>query len=192
MATLTAPPQSAAPLPVHASAPAVVRIEPPRGWLGVSRAAVFFRDARYQDPLQADGHRSFVGGAAAANDHGRVHDFFRAPGETAFAGTALSGVLFRGAGAMGVFFAGARQLHEYRGGQPKRDHESVFSAADPASGCGVFGTGGFRDWPGGDGGADAVVWNPSAGDGAAAAGVDCAGGAHGAWRLAVDFGAGGL
>src|SRR5246500_1126085 len=33
MASLTAPPQSAAPLPVHASAAAIVRIEPPRGWL---------------------------------------------------------------------------------------------------------------------------------------------------------------
>ena len=31
MATLTAPPQSAAPLPVQANAPTLVRIEPPRG-----------------------------------------------------------------------------------------------------------------------------------------------------------------
>src|SRR5579864_1783921 len=33
MASLTAPPQSAAPVPVHTSAPAIVRIEPPRGVL---------------------------------------------------------------------------------------------------------------------------------------------------------------
>src|ERR1700682_6740116 len=48
MATLTAPPQSAAPLPVHASAPAVVRIEPPRGWLELRLAEVWeYRELLY-------------------------------------------------------------------------------------------------------------------------------------------------
>src|SRR5258708_172629 len=41
MATLTAPPQSAAPPQVHASAPSVVRIEPPHGWLELRLAEVW-------------------------------------------------------------------------------------------------------------------------------------------------------
>src|SRR5260370_34320253 len=90
---------------------------------------------------------------------------------------------------MGVFFAGAEQLHDLGGREPKRGYESVFSAADPAAGGGIFGAGGFRDWPGSDGGAGAVVWDPSAGDGAPAAGADCARGADGAGRGAVDLGA---
>ena len=48
MATVTAPPQSAAPLPVPASAPTVVRIEPPRGWLELRLAEVWeYRELLY-------------------------------------------------------------------------------------------------------------------------------------------------
>jgi lipopolysaccharide transport system permease protein len=48
MATVTAPPQSAAPLPVHAGAPSVVRIEPPRGWLELRLAEVWeYRELLY-------------------------------------------------------------------------------------------------------------------------------------------------
>src|SRR5713226_5909812 len=50
------------------------------------RTPLFFRDARHQNSLQANCYRRFVGGAAAAYDHGRVHDFFRPPRQTAFAG----------------------------------------------------------------------------------------------------------
>jgi lipopolysaccharide transport system permease protein len=41
MATVTAPPQSVAPAPAHAHVPAVVRIEPPRGWLELRLAEVW-------------------------------------------------------------------------------------------------------------------------------------------------------
>src|SRR5258708_34484338 len=48
MATLTAPPQSAAPPQVHASAPSVVRIEPPHGWLELRLAEVWeYRELLY-------------------------------------------------------------------------------------------------------------------------------------------------
>src|SRR5437899_13035896 len=47
MATVTAPPQSAAP-PVHSGAPTVVRIEPPRGWLELRLAEVWeYRELLY-------------------------------------------------------------------------------------------------------------------------------------------------
>src|ERR1700758_2711936 len=47
MATVTAPPQSAAP-PAHSSAPAIVRIEPPRGWLELRLAEVWeYRELLY-------------------------------------------------------------------------------------------------------------------------------------------------
>src|ERR1700675_3307099 len=41
MATVTAPPQSAAPLPPQASVPTIVRIEPPHGWLELRLAEVW-------------------------------------------------------------------------------------------------------------------------------------------------------
>src|ERR1700741_237504 len=48
MATLTAPPQSAAPLPAQASAPTPVRIEPPRGWLELRLGEVWeYRELLY-------------------------------------------------------------------------------------------------------------------------------------------------
>src|ERR1700716_2619001 len=48
MATLTLPPESAAPPEVHASAPTVVRIEPPRGWLELRLAEVWeYRELLY-------------------------------------------------------------------------------------------------------------------------------------------------
>jgi lipopolysaccharide transport system permease protein len=48
MATVTAPSQSATPIPVHASAPAVVRIEPPRGWLELRLGEVWeYRELLY-------------------------------------------------------------------------------------------------------------------------------------------------
>src|ERR1700719_4755393 len=48
MATVTAPPQPAAPLPVPASTPSVVRIEPPRGWLELRLAEVWeYRELLY-------------------------------------------------------------------------------------------------------------------------------------------------
>src|SRR6202171_1524320 len=48
MATVTAPPQSAAPLQAPANAPAVVRIEPPRGWLELRLAEVWeYRELLY-------------------------------------------------------------------------------------------------------------------------------------------------
>ena len=48
MASLTAPPQPAAPLQVHASAPAIVRIEPPHGWLELRLGEVWeYRELLY-------------------------------------------------------------------------------------------------------------------------------------------------
>src|SRR3981081_4911225 len=48
MGTVAAPPSSAAPLPLHVSAPAVVRIEPPRGWLELRLAEVWeYRELLY-------------------------------------------------------------------------------------------------------------------------------------------------
>src|SRR5258706_2402121 len=48
MAPLTAPPKSAAPPQVHASAPLVVRIEPPHGWLELRLAEVWeYRELLY-------------------------------------------------------------------------------------------------------------------------------------------------
>src|SRR5258707_7679643 len=48
MASLTAPPQSAAPPQVHASAPSVGRIEPPHGWLELRLAEVWeYRELLY-------------------------------------------------------------------------------------------------------------------------------------------------
>src|ERR1700704_2788834 len=48
MATLTLPPESAAPLQTQVSAPAVVRIEPPRGWLELRLAQVWeYRELLY-------------------------------------------------------------------------------------------------------------------------------------------------
>src|ERR1700737_4559073 len=48
MATVTASPESAAPPEVHASAPAVVRIEPPRGWLELRLGEVWeYRELLY-------------------------------------------------------------------------------------------------------------------------------------------------
>src|SRR5260370_42533992 len=48
MATVTAPSQSATPIEVHASAPAVVRIEPPRGWLELRLGEVWeYRELLY-------------------------------------------------------------------------------------------------------------------------------------------------
>src|ERR1700730_17901271 len=48
MATATASPDSAAPPQVHASAPVVVRIEPPRGWLELRLAEVWeYRELLY-------------------------------------------------------------------------------------------------------------------------------------------------
>src|SRR6202023_4318701 len=41
MPTVTAPPQSAAPLPPQASVPPIVRIEPPHGWLELRLAEVW-------------------------------------------------------------------------------------------------------------------------------------------------------
>ncbi len=41
MASVTAPPQSVAPLPLHASVPSIVRIEPPHGWLELRLAEVW-------------------------------------------------------------------------------------------------------------------------------------------------------
>src|SRR6202795_2084020 len=41
MATVTAPPQSAAPLPPQANVPTIVRIEPPRGWLDLRLGEVW-------------------------------------------------------------------------------------------------------------------------------------------------------
>jgi len=52
-----------------------------RGGLGVSRVALFFRDARHQNPLQTNRHWRLWGGAAAADDYGRLHDFFRPLGQ---------------------------------------------------------------------------------------------------------------
>jgi len=53
-------------------------------------------DAREGDVRTAKGrHRRFVGGATAADDYGRLHDFFRPPRQVAFAGAALSRFLFR-------------------------------------------------------------------------------------------------
>src|SRR6266852_1394386 len=140
----------------HRTAARLARIAPRRS-LGIPRTPLFFRDARHQNSLQANCYRRFVGGAAAAYDHGRFHDFFRPPRQTSFAGPALSSFLFCGAGALGLFFAGAYQLHQHCGGQPERDHQSVFSALDFAGGGRVFGFGGFRDWSGSDGGVDAFL-----------------------------------
>src|SRR5260370_23360727 len=48
MATVTAPPQSAAPPQAHAGAPVVVRIEPPHGWLELRLAEVWeYRELLY-------------------------------------------------------------------------------------------------------------------------------------------------
>src|SRR5712672_3495667 len=48
MATVSLPPESAAPLQTQASAPAVVRIEPPRGWLELRLAEVWeYRELLY-------------------------------------------------------------------------------------------------------------------------------------------------
>ena len=48
MASLTVPPQSAAPPQAHASAPVVVRIEPPSGWLDLRLAEVWeYRELLY-------------------------------------------------------------------------------------------------------------------------------------------------
>jgi len=73
---------------------------------------------------------------------------------------------FAALGAMGLFLAGAYELHKHRGGQPERDHESVFSPRLIfAGGGGIFRVGGFCDWSGGDGDIDAVFRDPPAGDG---------------------------
>src|SRR6201987_6272209 len=48
MATLTAPPQSAAPPQAHAGVPVVVRIEPPHGWLELRLGEVWeYRELLY-------------------------------------------------------------------------------------------------------------------------------------------------
>src|SRR5260221_7842838 len=90
---------------------------------------------------------------------------------------------------MGLFSGDYARLHKHRSQKSKRDPKSVFSGADPACGRRAFWPGGFRDWPGGDGGVDAFVWDPSTCDRAFAAGTDCARGADGAGRWAVDLGA---
>src|SRR5260221_8722878 len=90
---------------------------------------------------------------------------------------------------MGLFSGDYARLHKHRSQKSKRDPKSVFSGADPACGRRAFWPGGFRYWPGGDGGVDAFVWDPSTCDRAFAAGTDCARGADGAGRWAVDLGA---
>src|SRR5712672_2761973 len=48
MATVTAPPEAVAPSEAQASAPTVVRIEPPRGWLELRLAEVWeYRELLY-------------------------------------------------------------------------------------------------------------------------------------------------
>ncbi len=109
----------------------------------VSRAAVFFYLARPEGALQADGDWRGVGGAAAVDEHGRVHDIFWTAGEVAFGRVAISGFLFRGAGTLDVFFDGTDHGDERGGGQPARHYEGIFSAANPAFFERTLRTGGF-------------------------------------------------
>src|SRR5712672_1417000 len=172
----------------HRAAARMARIAA-RGGLGVSRAALFLRDARHQNPLQTDRHWRFVGGATAADDYGRLYDFFLPLGQAALPGPAISSLLFCRASPLGLFLAGPQQLHQHRGGKSERDYQSVFPAIDFAGSGGVVGFGGFRDWTGRDGGVDAFFWDPSAGHGGAAAGLNRIGGAHRARGGSVDLGA---
>src|SRR6266478_10149785 len=92
----------------------------------VSRAAVFFCVARFESAVQADGDWRGVGSAAAVDEHGRVHNIFWTAGEVAFRRAAVSGFLFRSAGSLDLFFHGAGNGDERRGGKPAGGHESVF------------------------------------------------------------------
>src|SRR6267154_5211354 len=172
----------------HRAAARMARIAA-RGGLGVSRVALFFRDARHQNPLQTDRHWRFVGGAAAADDYGRLHDFFRPLGQAALPRPAISSLLFCRVSPLGLFLAGPQNLHQHRGGKSERDHQSVFPAIDFAGSGGVVGFGGFRNWTGRDGGVDAFFWDPSAGHSGAAAGLNHIGGAYRARGGSVDLGA---
>jgi lipopolysaccharide transport system permease protein len=149
MASFTAPPpdgssaitdQDRTTLAAVASAVPVVRIEPPRGWFDlrlaelweVPRAFVFLCVAGHQGPLQANRNWRDLGDSPATNDHGRLHDLLRPPRKTSIQRIAISGFLFCGACAMGLFFAGFEYMHKHRSVEPGRDHEGVFPAAGAA------------------------------------------------------------
>ena len=82
----------------------------------VSRATVFFCVARFESAVQADGDWRGVGSAAAADEHGRIHNIFWTAGEVAFGRAAVSGFLFRGAGSLDLFFDGIDDDDERGGG----------------------------------------------------------------------------
>src|SRR6266403_1123858 len=169
MATVTLPPESAAPLQTQASAPTVVRIEPPRGWLELRLAEVWeYRELLYFFAMR---------------------DIKIRYKQTAIAGASLSRFLLRRAGPLGIFFPGSYQLHQHRRGQPERDYESLFSALDFAGGRRAVRFGGFRDRIGRNGDFDAFLWDPSAGKRAASPHFDCLGDPHRPRSGAMDFGA---
>src|SRR5262249_51930785 len=127
--------------------------------VGVPGAAVLFRLAGRQGPLQADADWRLVGGFATPREHWGFHLVFWQAGEAAVGRSALSLVLFRGACAMDLFFNGARVRDQRGGGEPADYHPSLFSAIDPAPFECAFRPGGFRDFirPAGPNGRR--VWN---------------------------------
>jgi len=128
-------------LEVQPSPAATVRIEPPSAWpefafarsLGIPRTALFLCVARSEGPLQAERHWHGLGCSAAADEHGRVHPVFRAPGKAPFGRIALPGLLFCGAGSLDLFFHSADHNHQRRRGKSAGGQQSAFSAADAAA-----------------------------------------------------------
>src|SRR5208283_2743582 len=80
----------------------------------LSRAALFFRLARRQDPLQTDGHWGPMGGLAAPSDHAGRYALFWAAGETTVARTPLLRILLCRGGALGLLFGRSSQCHQHR------------------------------------------------------------------------------
>jgi homopolymeric O-antigen transport system permease protein len=134
--SVTADPTIVARASAPAPAAAKIRIEPPRTWLQLRLREVwmyrellhFFCVAGPEAAVQANSRGRSVGGAATAAEHGRFHFIFWQAGKTAVGRTAVSGVLFCGAGSLDVFFRLADENYQYRGGKPKFNYQSVLSA----------------------------------------------------------------
>src|SRR4051812_5184355 len=159
-----------------------------RGAVGISGTSLFLCVAGHQSSLQTNCDWHCLGNSAAADDDGRFHHLFWPAGEAAVEWTTLSGVLFRGFGALGLLRTGAEFLHEYRGGESAGDYEGLFSEANFALGGGVLRAFGFCDWICRDDHFDFGVRDSPARYGNVTALFSAACGAYGAGRRLVGLG----
>ena len=155
--------------------------------MGLSRVALFFvwRDVKVRYKQTVIGFLWVV--IQPLMTMGVFTIFFGRLAKLPSQGLPLSGLLFRRAGSLGLFFQRTHQLHQYRGDQPARHYQGLLSPAGAPVGGGVFAAHRLLRRTRRDDCAHIVLRDPSAGDGAFVAGADRPRGVDGPCGWAVDF-----